>query len=239
MRSPNSIWIIAALAVAGCGKKQAEDKQAEPTSAKSAEPTAVEPAGPAAPPPVDANNIVSIATGSKDHTTLVTALKAANYVTAVAGSGPLTVFAPTNAAFDKLPAGTLDTLTKPENADQLRNILKYHVTTSAWTSDKLTDGLDLAMSNGAHAIIHVKDGVITINDAKVLSSIPASNGVIHVIDTVLTPPAPGTPAPGAAPGTPAGTPPGTPPASPPGTPPATSPPGAPPAPSPQTTPSNR
>lgn len=187
MRSRN-LWIIALLAAAACGKQQADDKQAAETAARVGEGSTAEPAGPAAGPPIDRNNIVSIASASKDHTTLVAALKAANYVTAVSGSGPLTVFAPTNAAFSKLPAGTVENLLKPENEGQLKDILKYHVTTSAWMADKLTDGQDLAMSNGAHATIHVKDGTIMINDAKVITSIPASNGVIHVIDSVLMPP---------------------------------------------------
>jgi uncharacterized surface protein with fasciclin (FAS1) repeats len=98
------------------------------------------------------------------------------------------VFAPTDAAFGKLPAGTVETLVKPENVDKLKDILKYHVTTSVYMADKLTDGMDLGMANGQHAIIHVKDGKIMINDANVIASVRASNGVVHVIDGVLTPP---------------------------------------------------
>ncbi|MBK7537124.1 MAG: fasciclin domain-containing protein [Myxococcales bacterium] len=124
-----------------------------------------------------------------DHTTLVAALKAADYVTAVANPGPLTVFAPTDAAFGKLPAGTVETLVKPENIDQLKDILKYHVTTSVYTEDKLTDGMELGMANGSKTVIRLKDGKITINGANVLASVRASNGVVHVIDAVLTPPA--------------------------------------------------
>jgi uncharacterized surface protein with fasciclin (FAS1) repeats len=139
-------------------------------------------------PPLDATNIVSIASGSPDHTTLVAALKAADYVTSVAGSGPLTVFAPTNAAFDALPPGTLDDLLKPENADKLRNILKYHVTTSALTAAKLSDGQALAMANGKKTEIHKSGDAVTINGAHVVTSIPASNGIVHVIDAVLLPP---------------------------------------------------
>jgi uncharacterized surface protein with fasciclin (FAS1) repeats len=183
MRSSTKIWIVAALAIAACGKKQDQPAPAAVAEAP------VEAPAPSGTPPLDPTNIVSIAVGSKDHTTLVAALKAADYVTAVSNPGPLTVFAPTNDAFAKLPAGTVETLVKPENVDKLKDILKYHVTTSVWTADKLTDGLDLAMANGAHATIHVKDGVITINDAKVIASIKASNGVVHVIDSVLTPPA--------------------------------------------------
>ena len=168
------------LLVLACGKQETA-------------PTAAPPAAPAAAPtsnvpPLDPNNLVSIASNSPDHTTLVAALKAADYVTSVAGSGPLTVFAPTNAAFDQLPPGTLDSLLEPQNADQLRNILKYHVTTSALTLDKLSDGQTLGMANGAKTEIKKSGDAVTINGAKVVASIPASNGIVHVIDAVLLPP---------------------------------------------------
>lgn len=139
-------------------------------------------------PPLDPNNIVSLAIGSKDHTTLVTAIKAADYVTSVAASGPLTVFAPTNAAFNKLPEGTVENLVKPENVDQLRKILQYHVTTSALAADSFTEGQTLSMANGKKTTMQVKDGKVSINGANIIASIPASNGMLHVIDTVLLPP---------------------------------------------------
>ena len=142
-------------------------------------------------PPLHPTNIVSLASGSEDHTTLVAAIEAADYVTSVAASGPLTVFAPTNEAFDQLPAGTVDELLEPENADQLRRILQYHVTTSSLPVTSFSDGQLLAMANGAKTTIHVKDGQVTINDAHVVSSIPASNGMLHIIDAVLLPPAGG------------------------------------------------
>jgi uncharacterized surface protein with fasciclin (FAS1) repeats len=140
-------------------------------------------------PPIDATNIVSIASASPDHTTLITAVKAADYVTALAASGPLTVFAPTNKAFDALPAGTVEDLLKPENADQLRNVLKYHVTTSALAASTFKDGDTLGMANGAKTTLHVDGDKVSINGAHILASIPASNGIIHVIDAVLLPPA--------------------------------------------------
>jgi uncharacterized surface protein with fasciclin (FAS1) repeats len=139
-------------------------------------------------PPLHETNIVSLAIASKDHTTLVTALKAADYVTSVAASGPLTVFAPTNAAFDKLPEGTVENLLKPENVDQLRNILKYHVTTSALAIDSFKDGQIVGMVNGKKVTMHVKDGKVSINDANIIASIPAENGMLHIIDVVLLPP---------------------------------------------------
>lgn len=111
-------------------------------------------------------------------------------MTAVANPGPLTVFAPTDAAFEKLPAGTVESLVKPENQAKLKEILKYHVTTSSYEANKLKDGDVLGMANGGKATIHVKDGKVTINDATVIASVRASNGVVHVIDGVLIPPAP-------------------------------------------------
>jgi len=177
-------WMaIAALALGACGKKA--DEAPPPTAAATAPPAAAP-----APPPLDPKNIVSIAIGSKDHTTLVAALKAADYVTAVANPGPLTVFAPTDAAFAKLPAGTVESLVKPENQAKLKEILKYHVTTSVYESTNLTDGQVLGMANGAKATIHIKDGKMSINEANVIASVRGSNGVVHVIDAVLLPPAP-------------------------------------------------
>ncbi|HEX6813809.1 MAG TPA: fasciclin domain-containing protein [Planctomycetota bacterium] len=142
-----------------------------------------------APPPLDPNNIVSIAAGSKDHTTLVTALKAADYVKSVANPGPLTVFAPTNAAFDKLPAGTIATLLKPEKQGDLKEIIKYHATTSVYDEAALKDGQQLAMANGKKVTIRVTGGKLKVNDANVTASIRASNGIVHIIDAVLLPPA--------------------------------------------------
>ncbi|MCA8976836.1 MAG: fasciclin domain-containing protein [Planctomycetes bacterium] len=138
--------------------------------------------------PLDPNNIVNIAVGSKDHTTLVAALQAAEYVRSVANPGPLTVFAPTNAAFDKLPAGTVETLVKPENQAKLQEILKYHVTTSVYETKDLKDGMQLGMANLGKVRVTNKDGKVTINGANVVASVRGSNGIVHVIDAVLLPP---------------------------------------------------
>ena len=140
-------------------------------------------------PPLEPDNIVSLALASKDHTTLVTAIKAANYVASVAASGPLTVFAPVNKAFDALPAGTVEGLLKPEAADQLREVLKYHVTTSSLGTDTFKDGQTLSMANGSKVTMGVKDGKYTINGANIIGSAKASNGMLHIIDAVLSPPA--------------------------------------------------
>jgi uncharacterized surface protein with fasciclin (FAS1) repeats len=180
------ILLPLALVAFGCGGSSAPAASADPAAAPPA------PAPPAEQqiPPLDPTNIVSIAVGSKDHTTLVAALKAADYVTPVANPGPLTVFAPTNAAFAKLPPGTVEGLLKPEKVADLREVLKYHVTTSVYQASDLKDGQVMGMANGAKATIHIKDGKLSINDANVLASIRASNGILHVIDGVLLPPAP-------------------------------------------------
>jgi len=141
------------------------------------------------PPPLDPTNIVSIAIASPDHKTLVAALKAADYVKSVANPGPLTVFAPTDAAFAKLPAGTVEGLVKPEKQADLREILKYHVAASVYEQPALKDGMQLGMANGKKVTIKVQDGKITVNGAVILASVRASNGVVHVVDSVLLPPA--------------------------------------------------
>jgi uncharacterized surface protein with fasciclin (FAS1) repeats len=130
-------------------------------------------------------DIVKVAVGSKDHTTLVAALKAADLVTSMANAGPFTVFAPTNAAFEKLPAGTVETLLKPENKGKLADVLYHHVLTSALEADSFTDGQTLTMFDGKPAKITKKDGTMYIDDAKVLASVRASNGVVHVVDAVV------------------------------------------------------
>lgn len=137
-----------------------------------------------------AKDIVKVAVSSKDHTTLVAALKQAELVTSLSNAGPFTVFAPTNAAFDKIPKETLDALMKDDKKTDLQNILQYHVTLSAINAENFTDGQTLGMVNGDNATITVKDGKVMLNNsATIITSIPASNGVIHVIDAVLMPPA--------------------------------------------------
>lgn len=134
-------------------------------------------------------NVVQVAIGSKDHTTLVAAVQAAKLVDALSNAGPFTVFAPTNAAFDKLPAGTVDGLLKPESIDDLTNILQYHVTVGVFKTESLSDGQVIGQVNGNDVTIGVKDGKVTVNGANIVASVPASNGIIHVIDAVLLPPA--------------------------------------------------
>ncbi|MGA8156659.1 MAG: fasciclin domain-containing protein [Rhodoplanes sp.] len=152
-------------------------------------------------PMYPSKNIIQNAVNSKDHTTLVAAVKAAGLVETLQGAGPFTVFAPTNAAFGKLPAGTVDNLVKPENKGTLTSILTYHVVPGRMTAA----GLMKAVKEGDGAAklktvqgeeLTVKQagpGKLTITDAKgdtatvTIANVLQSNGVIHVIDTVLMP----------------------------------------------------
>lgn len=138
---------------------------------------------------ISQKDVVKVAMGSKDHTTLVAALKQADLVTSLSNAGPFTVFAPTNEAFNKLPAGTVDGLMKGDKKADLQNILQYHVFMSALPPDALTDGRVLGMVNGDNVTVTVKDGKTMLNNsATIITSIPASNGMIYVIDGVLLPP---------------------------------------------------
>ena len=138
-------------------------------------------------------NIIQNAVNSKDHTTLVAAVKAAGLVETLEGKGPFTVFAPTNAAFGKLPAGTVDTLVKPESKATLTKILTYHVVPGKLAASDLTDGKKLKTAEGEQLTVKHQDGKVWIVDAKggtsmvTISNVNQSNGVIHVVDTVLMP----------------------------------------------------
>lgn len=151
-------------------------------------------------PMYPSKNIVQNAVNSKDHTTLVAAVKAAGLVDRLQSPGPFTVFAPTNAAFAKLPAGTVDTLLKPENKKTLTTVLTYHVVAGRMSAKDL---MDTVKKNGGKAMLKTvageqitvaeKDGKLWIWDAKggsaqvTIQNVNQSNGVIHVIDTVLLP----------------------------------------------------
>jgi uncharacterized surface protein with fasciclin (FAS1) repeats len=137
-----------------------------------------------------AKDVVKVAVGSKDHTTLVAALKQAELVTSLSNAGPFTIFAPTNAAFDKLPAGTVEGLMKNDKKDDLQNILQYHVAVAVYKTETMKDGQIIGQANGDNITLSVKDGKVMVNGtANIVASIPASNGIIHVIDAVLLPPA--------------------------------------------------
>ena len=145
-------------------------------------------------------DIIQNAMNSKDHTTLVTAVKAAGLLDTLQGKGPFTVFAPTNEAFEKLPAGTVDTLLKPENKEKLAAVLTYHVVPGKITADKLAkeikagDGsAQLTTVNGEKLTARMMGDSIELTDAKggmsrvKIADVIQSNGVIYVIDTVLMP----------------------------------------------------
>ena len=145
-------------------------------------------------------NIVQNAVNSKDHTTLVAAVKAAGLVPTLESAGPFTVFAPTNEAFAKLPAGTVDTLLKPENKDKLKSVLTYHVVPGRLTTKDLRDKVkagngkaELKTVEGAPLTVEEKDGKLWLKDAKgdtamiTIGNVMQSNGVIQVINTVMLP----------------------------------------------------
>jgi uncharacterized surface protein with fasciclin (FAS1) repeats len=145
-------------------------------------------------------NIVENAVNSKDHTTLVAAVKAAGLVDTLESPGPFTVFAPTNEAFDKLPAGTVDTLLKPENLAQLKKILTYHVVAGKLTAKEIAKQIKagggkatLTTVEGGTLTAMMQGGKLVLTDEKggtatvTIANVFQSNGVIHVIDTVLMP----------------------------------------------------
>ncbi|HSN60808.1 MAG TPA: fasciclin domain-containing protein [Ferruginibacter sp.] len=139
-------------------------------------------------PPAAPTDIVDVAIGSPDHTTLVAAVTAAGLVETLKGAGPFTVFAPTNAAFAALPAGTVDGLLKPESKDALTKILTYHVVAGAVKAADLTDGQKVKTLQGEELTVSIKDGKVMINGANVTAAdLTGSNGVVHVIDAVLMP----------------------------------------------------
>ena len=176
-----------ALTAAVTAPVQAQDKMMK--SEMSGEKTVMVGGAPMYP----SKNIVENAVNSKDHTTLVAAVKAAGLVDTLSSKGPFTVFAPTNAAFGKLPAGTVDTLVKPENKATLTKILTYHVVPGKLAAADLTDGKKLKTVEGEELTVKNAGGKVSLTDAKggtsnvTIADVNQSNGVIHVVDTVLMP----------------------------------------------------
>jgi uncharacterized surface protein with fasciclin (FAS1) repeats len=179
-----SILFFAVIIISSCGSQPAQQKEEiAPGENAVAGQSAVQ-------DDESAKDVVKVAAGSKDHSTLVAAIKQAELVDALSNAGPFTVFAPTNAAFDKLPKDVLADLMKPENKEKLQDILQYHVYVGNLNTDLMQDGQTLNEVNGGNITISKKDGKIMINNsANIIASIPASNGTIHVIDAVLLPPA--------------------------------------------------
>lgn len=181
MKTSILILIFFVIISAGCNKNEDQTKTTAGKDSKVTENT---------PQNIDnesKKDIVKTAVASKDHTTLVTAIKAADLVVSLSNAGPFTVFAPVNSAFDKLPAGTVDELLKPENKSKLASILQHHVAVAVYTKDILKDGMNIGMVDGKNAKVTIKNGEIFIDKAKIIATVPATNGIIYVVDEVILP----------------------------------------------------
>ncbi len=214
-----SMALVAALAATACARDEAAadtaapaDDAAAPADAMAADTTATDAMAPATDPaagtnpmvggaPMDATkDIVTNASASADHTTLVAAVKAAGLVETLQGAGPFTVFAPTNAAFEKLPAGTVDGLLVPDKKADLTKVLTYHVVSGNVDSAALTSQIEagggkatLTTVEGGTLTAALEGGNVVLTDAKggksivTTADVRQSNGVVHVVDTVLMP----------------------------------------------------
>lgn len=134
------------------------------------------------------STVLGVAIGSPDHTTLVAAVQAANLENALVNAGPLMVFAPTDEAFAALPEGTVENLLKPENKDALANILKHHVTPGNYDKEFLKKFKKIGQANGQDALVEVQGDDVFVGGAKILGSVKAGNGIVHVVDKVILPP---------------------------------------------------
>lgn len=183
------LFLVFAIAAFLCSCKDSNTETSVTTSDETTEMTSTERTGQAfIEDDGSTPNVLQIAIGSKDHTTLVAAVQAAQLENALVNAGPLMVFAPTNDAFAALPEGTVENLLKPENKDALANILKYHVTPGNYSKDFLKKFKKLGQANNGYVQVEVVDGEPMIGGAKILASISAGNGIVHVIDKVLLPP---------------------------------------------------
>jgi uncharacterized surface protein with fasciclin (FAS1) repeats len=132
-------------------------------------------------------NIVQTAVASPQHKTLVTALKAASYVDALSNAGPFTLFAPTDAGFGKLPAGTVEDLVKPENLTKLQDILEYHVYVGVIRESMVNESMRLNQVNGKNVTLTKEGNKLKVNGTDIVATVNTSNGIIYVIDNVLLP----------------------------------------------------
>lgn len=136
----------------------------------------------------DIKTVWTVALGSPDHSTLVAAVKAADLVDVLSSPGGVyTVFAPTNAAFDKLPKSTVEGLLAPDKQPDLRKLLQHHVGIPVIATKDMKDGDAIQMADGSKVTVHVKGGKVTVDGANILASVPAANGIVHVVDAVLLP----------------------------------------------------
>lgn len=188
MKPTKHLFLIFAVAALFCSCKDANKEASATTSEVETEVQSTERTGQAFIEDDGSTTVLSIAIGSKDHTTLVAAVQAAQLENSLVNAGPLMVFAPTNEAFAALPEGTVENLLKPENKAALANILKYHVTPGNYSKDFLKKFKKLGQANNQDVKIEVIDGEPMVGGAKILASISASNGIVHVIDKVLLPP---------------------------------------------------
>jgi uncharacterized surface protein with fasciclin (FAS1) repeats len=170
--------VFSGFTMVGCSSEQSSDSETEMDETMEMMEEA----------PVESNTVVDIAIGSPDHTTLVAAVTAASLVEVLSGDGPFTVFAPTNAAFAALPAGTVENLLLPENKEMLANILTYHVVAGNVMAADLSNGQKVTTVNGQELTVTIVDGNVMINGAKVVAAdLVGTNGVVHVIDGVVLP----------------------------------------------------
>jgi uncharacterized surface protein with fasciclin (FAS1) repeats len=192
MKLVKTITAFALLGViaTSCGEKKTAESTEMTDSTEVAMDTVV----------VETPNIVGVAAGNADFSTLVTAVTAAGLVETLSSEGPFTVFAPNNAAFAKLPEGALDGLLKPENVDKLKAVLTYHVVSGKFDAAAVIDAINknngkysVTTVQGGTIVLSLKDGKVMLTDANggtstvILADVAASNGVIHAIDTVVMP----------------------------------------------------
>ncbi len=186
-----SLFAFSALLFVSCGEKKKEMKEEATEAVEAVETAVVEEVAP---------NIVAVAAGNDNFTTLVAAVQAAGLVETLSSAGPFTVFAPTNDAFAKLPAGTVESLLTPESKDALTGILTYHVVSGKFEAGAVIEAINandgkftVETVQGGSIDLSLKDGNVMLTDAKggmatvVIADVAASNGVIHALDTVLMP----------------------------------------------------
>jgi uncharacterized surface protein with fasciclin (FAS1) repeats len=186
-----SAFVLLGMITISCGqKKEGESTEMTDSTAVAMDAAAV----------VETPNIVGVAAANADFSTLVTAVTAAGLVETLSSEGPFTVFAPNNAAFAKLPEGTVETLLKPENLDKLKAVLTYHVVAGKFDAATVIDAINnndgkysVTTVQGGTIVLSLADGKVILTDANggtstvVLADVAASNGVIHAIDTVVMP----------------------------------------------------
>ena len=180
MKTNLALPVLLCFGLLSCSRTQAPEQAVAEASALQAGQSAVHDAE-------SQKNVVQTAMASPEHKTLVAALKAAGYVDALSNAGPFTVFAPNDAAFAKLPAGTVEDLVKPENKLKLQDILEYHVYVGVIRENMIQSNMTLNQVNGKNVIVKKNENGIEVNNAKVLAAVPTSNGIVYIVDSVLLP----------------------------------------------------